>query len=40
MLAILYTVVVAIQLYQVMVLVVRVTKYEYSGIDRQYWLKD
>lgn len=40
MLAILYTVVDAIQLYQVMVLVVRVTKYEYSGIDRQYWLKD
>lgn len=40
MLAILYTVVDATQLYQVMVLVVRVTKYEYSGIDRQYWLKD
>lgn len=40
MITILYTVVDAIQLYQVMAVVVRVAKYEYSGIDRQYWLKN
>lgn len=40
MITILYTVVDAIQLYQVMAVVVRVTKYEYSGIDRKYWLKN